>query len=274
MNATIGVVAIAKNESRDIEAFLRNVGAWADEIVIVDDGSTDDTRDLIRQSSFAVTLIERALEPLGGFAAQRNAGTEAAVSDWILHMDIDERVTPAFVAELRAATQDPELGACRYRRLNYFLHRPFAAGGWETWNEIQFCRRKYRFNGEIHEKIRVEDSKVNQLSTPIIHLNDEDYNERLRKNVQYSYMSGVEIARGRQVGSVDMLVQPAIAAVKAYVLRGAWRYGTRGLIFGILTFAGVFNRWATAWDLQNRIPRQVLEDEIRAQWIGSGAVEG
>lgn len=263
---TLAAVAICRNEIRDIEGFLANVLAVVDEVVVVDDGSTDGTLEILKAAGPKVKVVERRLEPAGGFAAQRNAGIEAATADWLLHMDIDERITPALAREIRSTLPGSTLGAYRYRRLNFFLHRPFRAGGWERWNHPQLGRRgRHRFVNPIHEMVEVDggSAAVGQLAAEMWHLNDESFRERIAKNANYAVFTAAEIERKRRVRWWSLLAFPAWRALKAYVYRGAWRYGELGLIFAVYTFTSSFNAYAVAWDDQNRLDREGLEAALR-----------
>lgn len=271
---TLAAVAIARNERRDIVGFIDNVRRVVDEIVIVDDGSTDGTLDFLRNCGAPVTIIERRLEPEGGFSAQRNAGLDAAASDWLIHMDIDERITPELARDIHAAIADTTLNGFRYRRLNFFLHRPFPAGGWQNWNNPQLGRRgHHRFVNPIHEVVEVEgaDARIGQLAGMMWHLNDDSYIERITKNVNYAPATARGIMKRGRVRWWHMLTAPTTAFLKAWLLRGAWRYGERGLLFGLYVFSGTFNGYATAWDEQNRVDRDDLEHQLTDAWTREAA---
>lgn len=266
----IGVVAIAKNEERDLPGFLRNVLPWVDEVVIVDDDSTDRSREIIRAAGQKVRLVERHMTREGGFAAQRNAGIAAARARWLLHMDIDERVSPQLAAEMQAAAERSLYNAHRYRRLNFFLHRPMRAGGWQHWNNPQFARRgAHRFERAVHEQCVIDGGAMatGQFAGEMWHLNDEDYVERVAKNLRYMQMTGDElIARGVRVRWYHLLLMPLVRALRAYVFEGAFRLGARGVLFSVYTFGSTFNWYAYAWDKQNRVERGDLEAGLQRQW--------
>jgi glycosyltransferase involved in cell wall biosynthesis len=266
---TLAVVAIAKNEEKDMPGFLRHLVPWVDEVVIVDDDSADTTHDIVKAAGDKVRLVRRSMTD-EGFSGQRNAGIDAAKSDWLLHMDIDERVPRELAEEIRVAIENTQLNAFRYRRLEFFLHRPMRGGGWQYWNRPQLARRgAHRFKNKIHEECIIEggDGSIGQLKNKIWHLNDESYLERASKNLRYMQMSGEQIiARGIKVRWYHMLLHPAYRAFKSYFIQHGYREGTRGLMLALYTFAGIFNWWAYAWDRQNRIDRESLEDAISKSW--------
>lgn len=274
---SLGVVVIAKNEARDMPGFLANLLPWVNEIVIVDDGSVDNTREIATAGGPKVKLVKRMREPVGGFAAQRNRGIEEASADWLLHMDVDMRVTPELAMQIRAAIEHGTLQGYRYRLLNYFLHTPMRGGGWQNWNQPWLARRgKHCFERAIHEQCVIEGGNafIGQLQGLMWHLNDLDYVERMEKNLRYTQMSGDEILRrGTHVRWYHMIFHPLYRAMRSYVVDRGYRDGTRGWLLALHTFSGTFNWWAYAWDRQNAKPREELENELTAQWKVSSLLE-
>jgi glycosyltransferase involved in cell wall biosynthesis len=267
---TLGVVTISRNEEQDMPHFLEHLLPWIDEVIIVDDGSTDDTTHIVRAAGPKVKLIEHPKDEEGGFAGQRNVGLKVATPDWVLHMDVDMRVTPELAEEIKHAIQDPTKNAYRFRLLNFFLHRPMRSGGWQNWNKPWLARRgRHRFGNRVHEVCIIDGApeSVGQLEAKMWHLNDEDYVERMRKNLTYAPVVGERfVQRGIKVRWYHMLLHPLWRGFRAYFLLGAFREGTRGLLFALYTCMSTFNWWACAWDQQNRISRQYLENKIIERW--------
>ncbi|NJK81051.1 MAG: glycosyltransferase family 2 protein [Chloroflexaceae bacterium] len=255
---TIGVVVISKNEEREMPSFLAHLLPWVDEIIIVDDTSTDGTQALARAAGAKVRVIEQALHPTYGFAGQRNRGIAAATADWLLHMDMDERVPPDLIMEIQQAICNPARDAYRYRRLNFFLHRPMRGGGWQTWNKPQLARRgMHQFEHAVHEEciIQTTPDRIGQLQHQMWHLNDENYNERMRKSFQYSQAEADKLLTRRQVRWYHLLAFPFWQFARLYVGKAGFRDGTPGLLAALHSACASFRAHALVWDQQNALPR-------------------
>jgi len=179
---------ISYNEERDLPGFLENVMPWVDEIIIIDDGSTDKTCQMAETAGGKVHFIVSPRETGEFYADQRNKGINLARSDWLIHMDIDERISSDLAHEILTAIRTPDFDAYQYRRINYFLHRIMSGGGWKDWNLIHLSKRdSLRFSGMYHEEIEllIPSIKVGQLKNYMFHLNDESYSERLSKSAAY-----------------------------------------------------------------------------------------
>jgi len=267
---TLGVVAISRNEEKDMRAFLAHLLPWVDEIIVVDDQSTDSTTDIIRAAGPKVKLLQHRMSEEQGFAGQRNAGIEAATADWLLHMDIDERVTPALAYEMLRAIQDETKNAYRYHLHNFFLHRPMRGGSWQSWNKPWLVRRgKHHFRNRVHEECIVDGASetIGQLTAKMWHLNDENYRERMRKSMQYCELEADRILeRGCPVQWYDFVVRPGAMLLRRYILQQGFRDGVLGLISAIHSADAVFRAYVLAWDKQHDIPRSQLEQEILEQW--------
>jgi glycosyltransferase involved in cell wall biosynthesis len=266
---TLGVVAICRNEERDLPGFIDHLIGWVDQIVIVDDGSTDRTCAIAESAGDKIRLIRSARAEGEYYAHQRNKGIDASSSDWLIHMDIDERVSPELAVEILTAIADPTIDAYRYRRRNYFLHRPMQGGDWTGWNLAHLARRgTLRFSGMYHEKIDlVPQSRVGQLSHFMFHFNDESYEERLRKSAVYQVEIAEDIMQSKQaLGYFQIL----FSFIKEFAYQYFWKKGfldgTIGLVWAFHAASANNRAYIIAWDAQHRIPREKLEDEIRAMW--------
>ena len=266
----ISVCAICYNEEVDLPGFLSNVLPWAHEVILVDDGSEDNTQAIAAAAGEKVRFYSHPMGAKKDFGAQRNYALSRATGDWVLHMDIDERVTPELYASMQAAVLSDQKNAYRYHRLNFFLNQEFKAGGWQNWNKPQFARRgRHHFVNEIHEQCEVEGgpNAIGQLEGEMWHLVDKNYRERISKNILYAEMVSRRILkRGIKVRWYHILFHPLMRALKAYFLQGAIWKGTKGLIFGLYTFTGTFNWWVFAWEQQNGMSREKVEQKLQRKW--------
>lgn len=267
---TLGAVAIAFNEERDLGGFLDNLEGWVDEIVIVDDGSTDRTEAIARDAGPHVRFLRSPRRRGEYFSHQRNKGIAAAKSDWLLHMDVDERATPELALEIRRAIERTDRDGYRFRRLNHFLHRPLSHGGWGDWNLVHLARRRaLSFGGMFHEDCLVDapPERIGQLSNRMIHLNEESFEKRLRKSGAYLEEAAARVERrGRPPGWTDIAGRPVREFLWKYLARGGFRDGVPGLIAAMHSATAVFRANALVWDRRNRIEREALEAQVAALW--------
>jgi glycosyltransferase involved in cell wall biosynthesis len=268
VNPTLGVVAISYNEERDLPGFIENLQSWVDEITIVDDGSTDKTEHLVKAAGTKVNFITSPRKNDEYFSDQRNKGIAAAKSNWLLHMDIDERVTPELASEILESIKCADFDAYRFRRLNFFLHRPMKGGGWQDWNLVHLAKReKLRFEGMFHEKcvVRVSPERIGQLKGLMWHLNDESYVERMNKSNLYCQEQASRLKEKEiHIQWWHFLIIPSWEFLGKYLKRRGYRDGVLGLIFALHAAAAMFRACAMVWDEQNRIPRSNLEEQLQS----------
>ena len=266
MRPTLGVVAIAHNEAVDLPGFLKNTKHFADEIVIVDDGSDDDTVAMARAAGAVVVVSPRG--PGEYFAHQRNKGIGAAKSDWLLHMDIDERVPPALAHEIFAAIKTTDKDAYDLTRQNHFLHRPMKSGAFH-WCQIHLARREIlRFSGLFHEATHIAGSpeRIGQLKTPIAHLNEATFAERLVKSDRYLEELVIAARKAPPFGAYGIARAFLGTFLKRYFWQRGFVDGTAGLVFALHSATAAFRAKALVWDERTRQPRTALEAELAALW--------
>lgn len=275
---TLAAVAICKNEEKDLPGYLTNVLPFVDEVILVDDGSTDQTASIAAGAGPKVRFLSRPMTEDGGFGEQRNFGLENSTCDWILHMDIDERVPPDLADEILRAIRSPDLHGYRYYRRNFFLHRPVLRGGWHSWNNPQLARRgHHKFIHRLHEQCIVDGApgSVGQLQAEMWHLNDDGYGERLRKSFQYCLIEADKLVEaGRPLTAWSILWAPTREILKKLIYQRGLLDGVPGLIAGLHSAGAAFRATALAWDRQNAIPRKELEGQLEAMWREPSDREG
>ena len=244
----LSVTVITRNESANIAGALESV-AWADEIVVVDSESTDDT--VSQAKRFTDRVVVR---PWAGYAAQKNFAASLAAHDWILSLDADERVTPALAGDVRATlAADPPYAGYRIPRVAHHLGRWIRTTDWYPDDQLRlYDRRKAQWKGEyVHESVRV-DGRVGRLPHELQHYPYRDVTDHLETIDRYTTLAARDMqARGRRAGILQIAGHPPFAFLRNYVLRGGIRDGVPGLIISTLNAYYVFLKFSKLWQLQH-----------------------
>jgi glycosyltransferase involved in cell wall biosynthesis len=248
--ATLTVITLTLNEERNIGACLESA-RWADELIVVDSGSTDRTIDIVR--SFPVRVYTIAWQ---GYGKARNDAIQQATGDWILWLDADERVTPELAEEIRSivVADLPEVDGYAIARRAYFLGRWIRHSGWYPGRVVRLFRRgKARFSEtRVHEQLQI-DGTVIPGKHDLLHFTDPDLHHYLAKSNKYTSLAAEDMyAVGRRFAMRDLLVRPPFQFVKMYLLRGGFLDGVEGFILAVLSAAYVFSKYAKLRERQRR----------------------
>lgn len=237
----VTALVITLNEAAHIEACLKSV-AWADERLVIDSGSTDDTVAIAK--ACGATVITRTFD---GYSAQKNFGASRAAHDWIVSLDADERVTPELAAEMQAALNAPgDHAGFRMPRVTWHLGRWMRCTDWFPDFQLRlYDRRRARWNGrKVHESV-TSDGPVGQLTNELQHYAYRDISHHLDTINKYTTLAAEEMhARGRRTGKLELLLHPPAAFVRNYILRGGILAGTAGLIVSVMNSYYVFLKFA------------------------------
>jgi glycosyltransferase involved in cell wall biosynthesis len=230
--AKLSAFLITKNESADIAACLQSLGGIADEIVVVDDFSTDGTPEICQ--GLGARVLTRRFD---GFAAQKQFALDQTAGTWALSLDADERLTPAGVAEIRVLMNSNAAHAgYEVRRNFYFLGKHLRFGGLGAdWVLRLFRKDQGRFrNVKVHEGIEVGGT-VGRLRQPLEHFSYPTIEEYVAKCNHYTTLAAEEQwLRGRRFSWLDHL-RPAWELGSRIVLKGAWLDGPAGLKYAALS---------------------------------------
>ena len=234
---------ITRNESANIEAALASV-RWADEIVVVDAESTDDTVSLARQYTDRVEI-----RPWPGYSAQKNHAASLASNDWILSLDADERVTPALAEEIRSLlASEPAKRGYRIPRISHYLGRWIRGTDWYPDYQLRlYDRRAATWNGRrVHESVTLN-GEPGQLRHDLQHFPYRDISDHLATIDRYTTLAADEMrAEGRVPSIAGVALHPPFAFLRNYVLRGGFKNGSAGLIVSALNSYYVFLKLAKA----------------------------
>lgn len=245
----LSVTVITKDESRNLAAALDSV-SWADEIVVVDSGSADDTAAIARRSSSTVVVRE-----FSGYGEQKNYAASIARHDWILSIDADERVTPALAEEIRALLRTaPAAHGYRMPRVTFHLGRWIRSTDWYPDYQLRlYDRRTGRWSDRlVHESVRL-DGKPGVLSGELQHFPYRDVAEHLATIDRYTTLAAEQMRRdGDRAGLIWLLAHPPLAFLRNYVLRRGFVQGGAGLRISALNAYYVYLKLAKLRGLQRQ----------------------
>ncbi len=248
MPSRISVVMIAKNAADILPECLASV-AWADEVVLLDSGSTDTTVDIARQAGVKVFVNEN----WQGFGIQRQRAQDYASGDYILMIDTDERVTPELAASLKAVLADPQPGAVySIARRNLFLGRFMRHSGWYPDRVTRlYARERYRYNdNQVHESLNAPDAKIIPLAGDLLHLTCRDFAGFQRKQLSYATAWAHERhQRGKKVSLAGILSHTLGAFCKTLLLRAGFLDGKQGWLLAVVNAQYTFNKYTELWAL-------------------------
>jgi glycosyltransferase involved in cell wall biosynthesis len=244
----VTVTVITRDEAGNIAAALQSV-SWADEIVVVDSGSTDDTVAIARKLA---TRVEVRDWP--GYGAQKNYAAGIASNDWILSLDADERVSPELAREIRELLAGvPAARGYRIPRVAWYLGRWIRSTDWYPDYQLRlYDRRAGKWNGRrVHESVALE-GVPGQLRHELHHYAYRDLSHHLATIDRYTTLAAEQwLAEGRTTNSVELFFHPRFAFIRNYLLRGGIKDGAPGLLVSKLNAYYVFLKLAKLWELQH-----------------------
>ncbi|MHB8564039.1 MAG: glycosyltransferase family 2 protein [Acidiferrobacteraceae bacterium] len=254
----LSVYVIAYNEQDKIGEALASV-QWADEVVLVDSGSTDGTADVAR--SFGARVVQ---VPFEGFGRLRNSAITCCSHDWIFSLDADERCTPEVHGEILAVMSDPDAAdAYQVPRRNYFLGRWIKHSGWyPDYRQPQLFRKgRLRYKDDLVHEGYVVEGRVGRLKHAIWQFPFKDLSQLLLKADRYSTLGAERMATRNMDSSMSKAFWHGCwAFVRHYIIRAGFLDGWAGLVIAASTAEGTFYRYAKraaqqlGWD-QPRPPR-------------------
>lgn len=244
----LSVILIVRDEAEVVGDCLESV-KWADEIVVLDSGSRDDTVAICRRYTDKVQVTDWP-----GFGPQKNRALTAATGDWVLSIDADERVTPELRAEIEQALSSPVADAYEMPRLSSYLGQPMRHGGW--WPDYVtrlFRRGSARFSdASVHETVQVE-GRTARLKSHLVHLSFRRVEQVVGKMDSYSTAAARAMAaRGKTAGVGSAVLHGFFAFLRTYVLRAGFLDGRLGLVLAISNAEGAFYKYLKLAELSGR----------------------
>ena len=249
----LSVTVITMNEAADIGAALASA-SWADELIVVDSGSTDDTVAIARRHTDRVVVREWP-----GYPAQKNYAASLASHDWILSLDADERVTPALADEIRRVLQqEPAQQGFHIPRVTWHLDRWIRTTDWYPDPQLRlYDRRCAEWAGRyVHESLIVKGA-VGRLRAELQHYAYRNIADHLETIDRYTTFAARQMyEQNRRAGWLQIAGHPPLAFLRNYLLKGGIKDGVPGLIISAMNAYYVGLKFAKLWELHKGLERQ------------------
>src|ERR1035437_5802022 len=245
----ISAIVIVKN-GQDLIGDCLDSLAFCDEIIVVDGGSQDKTAEIAEKKKAKVFKHE-----MQDFSESRNFGLEKTEGNWVLYVDVDERVTPELTTNIkRKIVTDVNSGISAYRvlRKNYYL-------GENPWPYIEKLERLFKkdklkgWQGKLHESPIVE-GKVGELEGFLLHYTHRDLASMVNKTLEWSKIEA-ELRFNSNHPKMIWWRFPRVmttAFLNSYIKQGGYKVGTMGLIESVYQSFSMFITYARLWEMQRK----------------------
>lgn len=268
----LSVIITTYNEEVNVADCIESA-LWADEVLVVDSYSTDQTVEIAK--SYPVKVMQREYF---GSAAQKNWSLDRVENDWVLIVDADERVTPELADEIRGILALPPRAHGYYiRRKNVVLQKVIRHSGWSTDKVIRlFDRRRGRYpNRRVHADVDIE-GDVPTLKSSLLHYTYRTLDQYFQKLMNYADWGAAQGFReGKKAGFMAIGGRPLWRFFRAYFLQLGILDGLHGLAVCGLQATGVFLKYARLWEygVRTRLGQEVelpAFDENSETWERRG----
>ena len=242
----LSVIIITKNEQDNIKDCLESV-KWADEIIVVDSGSTDKTEEICRKYTNKFYVKDWP-----GFGIQKQNSLDLATHEWVLSIDADERVTSDLRNEIISVlSSNSNVNGYLIPRLSNYLGKDIRHAGWYPDYTLRLVKRgKSHFTKDIvHEKM-VVDGAIQKISNHFLHFPFKDIEHHFQKLNDYSTLSANKMHReGKKVGWFLIVLKTLLAFIRSYILKLGILDGWPGLIVSVSTSLSVYMKYVKLKEL-------------------------
>ncbi len=239
----VSVTIITFNEEENILKAIQSV-AWAEEVIVVDSGSTDKTIELAQ--SLGAKVFHN---PWPGYGQQKNYAQQLATHDWILNIDADERVSPELAAEIQESLVHSEAKKTYgfyFPRMTFYMGRWIRYGGWYPNHLVRLVNRLFARWTEpnVHEELCVN-GNVMGLSHPIHHYAFSSIQEQVLTNLRFSHLGSQDLKKTGQGASIlRLILKPMGKFMETYVIKRGFLDGLPGFIISVNAAHSMFLKYA------------------------------
>lgn len=252
MSSPISAVVIAFNEERRIASCLKSLQAVADEVILVDSGSTDKTIDIAKE--LGVKVIKHSFE---GHVQQKNFAMRQAQFDWVLSLDADEVLSEELQSSLLTIKkQGLAFDAYSFNRLNNYAGTWLKHGGWYPDRKIRLWNRLHGKWGGLnpHDQVEVKNgTRVKQLKGDILHYTYDSIDDHLQQMKRFSDISAkAYFERGKRTNPIELFLNPIFSFIRDYFFRGGFRDGSKGFTAARINTLYQYWKYQKLYSLQRR----------------------
>ena len=245
MAVKLSVTIITHNEEENIAGCLESV-KWANEIIVVDSGSTDNTVDIAK--GYTDKVIHNAWN---GYAAQKSFALNQATNEWVLSLDADERVTEELKNEIENNNLS-EADGYYLKRRNYFLDKVVTSCGWGRDRQLRLFRKsKTKLTDNLVHEGFVVSGKISKLNGELIHYTHTDLKKTFEKVNNYSSLEAEEKHARKTATGFWIFFYPAIAFFQHYFLRKGFTDGVHGLMVSLIHAMTKMQAIMKMWEIKN-----------------------
>ena len=226
----LSVLILTYNEEKNIAACIQSA-AFADEVVVIDSGSTDRTREIAE--GLGARFVVHPMDE-DGFAGQRNYALMQTDAEWVFYLDADERIPLEAAKEIRDIVQQNEPAAYQIKRMNIIFGQLMKYGGHRPDYSLRLYPRKdICWYGNVHEHVETKLS-IRVMHSVMNHHTYDDWDRYFEKFNRYTTMMAEKMQeKGKKVSFIDILLHPMFAFLRFYILRLGFLDGKQGFIFAV-----------------------------------------
>ena len=236
----LSIIVITKNESQHIDRCLKSV-SWADEIIIFDSGSTDNTVEICKKYT---THVYETDWP--GFGHQKQRALDKTTGDWVLSIDADEKVSEKLRTEIQLAMQQSDIYGFEIPRLSSYCGKQIKHGGWWPDYVLRLFQKKHgKFsNSLVHERVIVN-AKITRMVNPLLHESYVSLEEVLSKTNSYSTLGAKMLFEKGEDSSFSKAILRAIwTFFRTYIIKTSFLDGEQGFMLAISNAEGTYYKYA------------------------------
>ena len=250
---TLSVIVITRNEQANLDACLSSVSEIANEIVIVDSLSTDETLSIAN----AYNAVISSPTDWPGFGAQKNRALDLATQDWVLSIDADERLSKELRDEIRSVLSHPASDCYDIPRRSFYCGRLINHSGWNPdYVTRLFKRGAARFSDHlVHERL-ITKTPPRKLNSPMFHYSVINFSQVLNKIDRYSTDSAQQaFLSGKKSSVLNAVFHGLWSFIRTYIFKLGFLDGSHGLALSISNAQGSYYRYLKLWLLNQKADR-------------------